>query len=195
MDTDRVTETTASRRRVGPIRCWGSTAPTPQMWRINREAVLLGAGPAALLLQIAHPLIAEGVAQHSGFQATRSDACGAPRDDHGHGLRGRGHGRAGDPAAQWRPCRGAGSRSRIRTTRRQPARTPIERSIRALLLWVQATLVVDQRPGAPALGAAPSRTSRQTRCGRETRAVGVRAWASRLQSQSPGLAGVPRLLG
>lgn len=35
------------------------------MWRINREAVLLGAGPAALLLQVAHPLIAEGVAQHS----------------------------------------------------------------------------------------------------------------------------------
>jgi uncharacterized protein (DUF2236 family) len=39
------------------------------MWRINREAVLLGAGPAALLLQIAHPLVAEGVAQHSDFEA------------------------------------------------------------------------------------------------------------------------------
>jgi uncharacterized protein (DUF2236 family) len=38
------------------------------MWRINREAVLLGAGPAALLLQIAHPLIAEGVAAHSDFR-------------------------------------------------------------------------------------------------------------------------------
>jgi uncharacterized protein (DUF2236 family) len=39
------------------------------MWRINREAVLLGAGPAALLLQIAHPLVAEGVAAHSDFSA------------------------------------------------------------------------------------------------------------------------------
>jgi uncharacterized protein (DUF2236 family) len=38
------------------------------MWRINREAVLLGAGPAALLLQIAHPSVAEGVAQHSTFE-------------------------------------------------------------------------------------------------------------------------------
>jgi uncharacterized protein (DUF2236 family) len=38
------------------------------MWRINREAVLLGAGPAALLLQIAHPLVAEGVAAHSDFE-------------------------------------------------------------------------------------------------------------------------------
>ena len=39
------------------------------MWRINREAVLLGAGPTALLLQVAHPLVAEGVAQHSSFTA------------------------------------------------------------------------------------------------------------------------------
>ncbi len=38
------------------------------MWRINREAVLLGAGPAALLLQIAHPLVAAGVAEHSTFE-------------------------------------------------------------------------------------------------------------------------------
>lgn len=39
------------------------------MWRINREALLLGAGPAALLLQIAHPHVAEGVAHHSDFRA------------------------------------------------------------------------------------------------------------------------------
>jgi uncharacterized protein (DUF2236 family) len=37
------------------------------MWRVNREALLLGAGPASLLLQVAHPLIAAGVAQHSDF--------------------------------------------------------------------------------------------------------------------------------
>jgi uncharacterized protein (DUF2236 family) len=39
------------------------------MWRINREAALLAAGPAALLLQVAHPLVAEGVHQHSAFEA------------------------------------------------------------------------------------------------------------------------------
>ncbi|MFN8521368.1 MAG: oxygenase MpaB family protein [Chloroflexota bacterium] len=55
-----------------------TTAPTPDpvlgfygphsvMWRVNREALLLGAGPASLLLQVAHPLIAAGVAQHSDF--------------------------------------------------------------------------------------------------------------------------------
>lgn len=50
-----------------PDRVLGFYGPGSQMWRVNREAVLLGAGPAALLLQIAHPHIAEGVAQHSRF--------------------------------------------------------------------------------------------------------------------------------
>jgi uncharacterized protein (DUF2236 family) len=47
----------------------GFYGPDSMMWRINREAVLLGAGSAALLLQVAHPLVAEGVAQHSTFEA------------------------------------------------------------------------------------------------------------------------------
>jgi uncharacterized protein (DUF2236 family) len=53
-------------RRPDPV--LGFHGPDSRMWRINREAVLLGAGPAATLLQVAHPLIAEGVAQHSDFQ-------------------------------------------------------------------------------------------------------------------------------
>ena len=47
----------------------GFYGPGTAMWRVNREAVLLGAGPAALLLQIAHPHVAEGVAHHSDFQS------------------------------------------------------------------------------------------------------------------------------
>ncbi|HVQ23452.1 MAG TPA: oxygenase MpaB family protein [Candidatus Saccharimonadia bacterium] len=47
----------------------GFYGPRTAMWRVNREAVLLGAGPAALLLQIAHPHVAEGVAHHSDFEA------------------------------------------------------------------------------------------------------------------------------
>jgi len=54
------------RVRADPL--LGFYGPTSVMWHINREAVLLGAGPAALLLQIAHPLVAEGVAQHSTFE-------------------------------------------------------------------------------------------------------------------------------
>ena len=46
----------------------GFYGPDSMMWRINREAVLLGAGPAALLLQIAHPSVARGVAEHSNFE-------------------------------------------------------------------------------------------------------------------------------
>jgi uncharacterized protein (DUF2236 family) len=47
----------------------GLYGPGSQAWRLNREAtLLLGAGPRALLMQIAHPLVAAGVAQHSQFQ-------------------------------------------------------------------------------------------------------------------------------
>ena len=47
----------------------GLYGPGSEAWRLNREAMLLlGAGPRALLLQIAHPLVAEGVDQHSDFR-------------------------------------------------------------------------------------------------------------------------------
>ncbi len=48
----------------------GFYGPESEAWRLNREAMLLlGAGPRALLLQIAHPLVAAGVAEHSDFRA------------------------------------------------------------------------------------------------------------------------------
>jgi uncharacterized protein (DUF2236 family) len=48
----------------------GFYGPRSEAWRLNREAMLLlGAGPRALLLQIAHPLVAAGVAEHSDFRA------------------------------------------------------------------------------------------------------------------------------
>jgi len=43
--------------------------PGSEAWRIARERALIAAGPAALLLQLAHPLVAAGVAEHSDFQA------------------------------------------------------------------------------------------------------------------------------
>jgi uncharacterized protein (DUF2236 family) len=47
----------------------GLYGPGSEAWRLNREAaLLLGAGPFAVLLQVAHPLVAEGVAQHSTFR-------------------------------------------------------------------------------------------------------------------------------
>ena len=48
----------------------GLYGPGSEAWRLNREAaLLLGAGPRALLLQVAHPLVAEGVDQHSDFRS------------------------------------------------------------------------------------------------------------------------------
>ncbi len=42
--------------------------PQSVTWRVNREAVLLAGGGCALLLQLAHPLVAAGVAEHSRYR-------------------------------------------------------------------------------------------------------------------------------
>src|SRR5262245_30493404 len=39
----------------------------PVTWRLHREVVLLAGWGRAILLQLAHPLVAQGVADHSGF--------------------------------------------------------------------------------------------------------------------------------
>lgn len=57
--------TTACRDRV--------FAEDSLIWKVNRESVLLLGGPAAAILQIAHPIVARGVAAHSHF---RSDPLG-----------------------------------------------------------------------------------------------------------------------
>ena len=47
----------------------GLFGPGSMVWRVGRERILLAGGPAALLLQVAHPLVAAGVAHHSDFRA------------------------------------------------------------------------------------------------------------------------------
>jgi len=46
-------------------------SPASVFWRVNRELASGLAGPRAVLMQIAHPLIAAGVAAHSQFRAHR----------------------------------------------------------------------------------------------------------------------------
>jgi uncharacterized protein (DUF2236 family) len=47
----------------------GLYGPASEAWHLNREsALLMAAGPRALLMQVAHPLVAEGVDQHSDFR-------------------------------------------------------------------------------------------------------------------------------
>ena len=143
------------------------------MWRINREAVLLGAGPAALLLQVAHPLIAEGVAQHSDFQG---DPFGrlrrTLRHDHGPGVRRRADGRARHPAAERRPRHGPGRRARTRRQRASAGADGYRALDPELLLWVQATLVVTSVRRLPALGRAAVRRRARGVLGRRRAAVG-----------------------
>lgn len=55
-----------SRAATGP----GATAgPDRVSWRIHREVVLLLGWGRAILLQVAHPMVARGVWEHSGFRA------------------------------------------------------------------------------------------------------------------------------
>jgi uncharacterized protein (DUF2236 family) len=55
---------------VSSVDLGGLYGPGSEAWRLNREAaLLLGAGPRAVLLQVAHPLVAEGVDRFSSFRA------------------------------------------------------------------------------------------------------------------------------
>ena len=119
----------------------GFYGPHSVMWRINREAVLLGAGPAALLLQVAHPLIALGVAQHSDF---RSDPFGRLRRTLATTMDlVFGDGPTAERAVRRLNQVHAGVRG---TTDGQAAQLTGAGAYRALdpalLLWVQATLIV-----------------------------------------------------
>lgn len=44
-------------------------SPNMMIWQVDREMVLLLAGGRALLMQLAHPKVAAGVAEHSHFRA------------------------------------------------------------------------------------------------------------------------------
>lgn len=47
----------------------GLFAPDAVVRRVDGELVLLLGGPRALLMQLAHPMVARGVAEHSGFRS------------------------------------------------------------------------------------------------------------------------------
>jgi uncharacterized protein (DUF2236 family) len=47
----------------------GLFGPESVSWRVNREALVLAGGSCALLMQLAHPAVAAGVAEHSDFRA------------------------------------------------------------------------------------------------------------------------------
>ena len=118
----------------------GLFGPDSVTWRVNREGVLLVGGGTALILQLAHPLVAAGVAQHSNY---REDPWGrlyrtldlttkivfGSRET------------AAEASARIRHTHG---RVRGRTTESAgafPAGTPYDARTPGLAMWVHATLV------------------------------------------------------
>jgi uncharacterized protein (DUF2236 family) len=142
------------------------------MWRINREAVLLGAGPAALLLQIAHPHVAEGVAHHSTFESDPFRRLeGTIRTTMEMVF--------GDGDRAERAVRRLNGVHRVV---RGQALDPLAREVAGpsyraldpdLLLWVQATLIVTSVAAYERWVAPLSRQDRET-FWEEARSVGVR---------------------
>src|SRR6266487_1180983 len=58
----------------------GLFGPGSMIWTVARERVLIAVGPAALLMQLAHPLVAAGVAGHSDFRRDPLDRLRATLD-------------------------------------------------------------------------------------------------------------------
>lgn len=156
-------------RQLDPV--LGYYGPDSMMWRINREAVLLGAGPAALLLQVAHPLIAEGVAHHSSFER-----------DPWRRLHGTirttmdlvfGDGVAAQRAVKRLNSVHAGVRGNVHDHEARRVAWAYRALDPVLLLWVQATLIVTS-VAAYQRWVGPLRGDERDRFWQEARAVGVR---------------------
>jgi uncharacterized protein (DUF2236 family) len=118
----------------------GLFGPGTVTWRVNREGVLLVGGGAALILQVAHPLVAAGVAEHSNY---REDPWG--RLYRTLDLTTKivfGDTATAEEAAE--RIRSVHKRVKGRTTEdagRYPAGTPYDANDPELLMWVHATLV------------------------------------------------------
>jgi uncharacterized protein (DUF2236 family) len=112
----------------------GVIGPAGPVWRIVREKAILAGGPAALLLQVAHPLVAAGVVNHSDFE---SDPLGRLRSTLDSlltvvfGDRAQAETAVAVVAAVHRPVRGV-----------SPAGVSYRADDPGLALWVWATLVL-----------------------------------------------------
>ncbi|MHA7280844.1 oxygenase MpaB family protein [Arthrobacter sp. MDT2-2] len=118
----------------------GIFGPGSAAWRIARERAIFAGGPAALLLQLAHPLVAEGVRAHSGFATDPLQRLRGTLDavlTVSFGDQAQVRSAADHVARKHRPVRGA----LPEPTASLPAGTPYSADHPELALWVFSTLV------------------------------------------------------
>ncbi len=108
--------------------------------RVGREALVMLGGGRAILLQLAHPLVAAGVADHSGFQADPLARLLRTLELMHTLIFGDRH--QAESALQWFHTLHARIQGRLPyDAGRFPAGTPYTASDPALKMWVHATLV------------------------------------------------------
>jgi uncharacterized protein (DUF2236 family) len=118
----------------------GYFTPDDQVWKVGRELALMLGGGRALLMQVAHPLVAAGVAGHSGYS-----------EDPWRRLEGTmravwavvfgSRAEADRAAARVRTMHGRVNGELAETAGPFPAGTRYSALDPALLVWVHATLV------------------------------------------------------
>jgi uncharacterized protein (DUF2236 family) len=118
----------------------GLFGPGSLTWRVNREGVLLLGGGAALVLQVAHPLVAAGVAEHSNYREDPWGRLYRTLDLTTKIVFG------STEVAEEAAARIRHVHERVHGTTREaggryPAGTPYDARDPELLMWVHATLV------------------------------------------------------
>ena len=116
----------------------GLFGPESVMWRVNRESVLLLGGGRALLLQVAHPSVGAGVAQHSSYREDPWGRLSRTLDVTRRIVFGDTDTRARAPRAA---CTGVHEHVQGTVEDGRHAGEPYAAADHELLLWVWATLV------------------------------------------------------
>src|SRR5215467_5724310 len=117
----------------------GYYGPESVTWKISREAAILLGGARAVLMQLAHPLVAMGVSEHSKYM---TDPFGRARDTF---LLGQMLNFGSTQTARQAAHTINRSHKHVHGTLpdqvgKYPAGTPYDARDPELLLWVQATL-------------------------------------------------------
>jgi uncharacterized protein (DUF2236 family) len=118
----------------------GLFGPDSVTWRVNREGVLLLGGGAAIILQLAHPLVAAGVSQHSNYRDEPWARLYRTLDMTTKIMFGP-TSLAEDTARRLRHVHGLVRGVTTESAGRFPAGTPYDSRTPDLRMWVHATLV------------------------------------------------------